>query len=78
MGNNQDILDQYPKDNGNKIIKNPNTYLEGIKKFQLIIRGKDPNLVQFKKHLGNRSTGLGIEIDADEHSEEEGNESEEM
>jgi hypothetical protein len=61
-----------------KIIKNPNTYSEGIKKFQSIIRGKDPNLARFKKHLGNRSTGQGIEIDANECSGEEGNESEDM
>jgi hypothetical protein len=44
MANNRDILDEYPQEDGKKIIKTPNTYLEGIKKFQSIFLGKDPEL----------------------------------
>jgi hypothetical protein len=78
MGNNQDILDQYPWDDRKKINKTPNACLDGLKIFQLIIQSKDANLKWFKKHLGSRGAGQGIEIEADNKLEEDGNVSEDM
>ena len=67
MANNKDILAQKPQLARGKIDKIVNTYISGLDKMKKTIRGKDPQLRKFKKHVVPHGQGshLNPENDSD-------------
>ncbi|PLW46263.1 hypothetical protein PCASD_03796 [Puccinia coronata f. sp. avenae] len=68
MANNRDILDLWSRQSSEVIEPRLNTYLAGITRLQKLIRGKDPTLSRFKRHLGTTTSNNreNEELDGDD------------
>ncbi|PLW54244.1 hypothetical protein PCANC_05205 [Puccinia coronata f. sp. avenae] len=68
MANNRDILDLWSRQSSKVIEPRLNTYLAGITRLQKLIRGKDPTLSRFKRHLGTTTSNNreNEELDGDD------------